>query len=183
MELKKSLERWALFQPKTKCYSNVIINRFLAVPHLAITLAAVSDVLLAGREGGVGHSIPELILAWEILRPILLIWENHHLRDAYLARLLVYGGAAAAHTGPCPEDFLLHWIFKLKLILILLILCIPSSWTASCGCSPAWTRWASRRNWPPCRHSATGCQVTWCLGSLLGLIGMIGTGFFFILSF
>ena len=63
MELKKSLERLALFQPKTKCYSNVIINRFLAVPHLAIALAAVRDVLLAGREGGVGHSIPELILA------------------------------------------------------------------------------------------------------------------------
>ena len=62
MELKNS-ERLALFQPKTKCKSIVAINRLLAVPHLAIALAAVRDVLLAGREGGVGHSIPELILA------------------------------------------------------------------------------------------------------------------------
>ena len=33
------------------------------LPDLAIALTAVRDVLLAGGEGGVSHSIPELILA------------------------------------------------------------------------------------------------------------------------
>jgi len=56
------------------------------LPDLAIALTAVRDVLLAGGEGGVSHSIPELVLA----------------------RLLVYGGAAAAHAGPGAEDLLLH---------------------------------------------------------------------------
>ena len=74
------------------------------LPDLAIALTAVRDVLLAGGEGGVSHSIPELILAWQILWWIFLFSETL----VYLARLLVDGGAAAAHAGPGAEDLLLH---------------------------------------------------------------------------